>query len=162
MPPICKFFVKGYCKFGDRCRFEHPGENASMLNSQGGRTGFSFVSALNNVDRTHRAIPSNNNTSGFSFTQALQTVKCRPDDVEMSDVRIDQSFSFAPILQSHPIEPLRRSQQNKQVIANNQSDLARQDYSDIQNLTEEEMRSFQGEFFNFRRIPVRPPPETFC
>lgn len=159
MAPVCKFFIKGYCKFGDNCRFEHPDEESNSR----GKNGFSFLSALNDVSHSQQsAPPQTNNLSGFSFTQALQTVKSKPDDVEMSDIRIDHGISFAPMSAPQPIVPQDMSYLNKPIVTSHQESNTQQDYSDLQTLSEEELRCFQSDYFQFRKIPIRPPPKTFC
>lgn len=175
MAPVCKFFIKGYCKFGDRCRFEHPGEDPISSTAQDRQSGFSFLSALNNVNqsqqvytrdtfsfnanRSQGAFAPPASASSFSFTQALQTVQSRPDDVEMSDLKIETGLSFSQV--PRPEQIVLPPRPNPQ-IANNQSNPIQQDYVDIQSLSEEELRCFQSEAFHFRKIPIRPPPKTMC
>lgn len=60
MPPVCRFYLKGNCRYGQNCRFEHPGENAPS-------SGFSFTKALEDTPI------SSSPASGFSFTKALES-----------------------------------------------------------------------------------------
>lgn len=83
--PVCRFFKKGYCRYGNSCKFLHPGENDEPLP----QTGFSFTSALNSLNNSgyinnqyqHQYHQNNSQfqqpvqNTGFSFTKALQDVQ---------------------------------------------------------------------------------------
>lgn len=63
---VCKFFLKGYCRFGDRCRYEH-------IETGGGVGGQDFSSnRLKWVNPNLQQI--SNPASTFSFNQTAQAV----------------------------------------------------------------------------------------
>ena len=61
MPAVCRFYLKGYCRYGKNCKFEHPGEENYELPG-----GFSFTKALEETRNAQRTT-----VSEFSFTKAL-------------------------------------------------------------------------------------------
>lgn len=118
MPAVCRFFLKGYCRYGRNCRFEHPGEDdyandytTNNYNQQTSVTNFSFKTSPDNnsystfgntqnyqdnnrFNSTNYQQTYNNSTSGFSFRQPVQSYSNQnnifnPDDVDMSE-----GFSF--------------------------------------------------------------------
>lgn len=70
MPAVCRFFLKGFCRYGRDCRFAHPGENEGPTSPSGGGGGFSFTKALEKVSTS--TATTNLPQQGFSFTRALQ------------------------------------------------------------------------------------------
>ncbi|XP_054718425.1 nucleoporin NUP42-like [Uloborus diversus] len=62
---VCRFFLQGTCRFGDRCRFEHPDPSNQNRNSQGygyGRTGQTSYSENRPSRYTDYSYSSNYNT----------------------------------------------------------------------------------------------------
>lgn len=230
--PVCRFFLKGYCRYGSNCRFDHPGESGyNEDDKQQTSSNFSFRAALNNSS-------SNNNIGSFSFIQALQqgnqNSTFSADDVDMSEglaTYNSQGFSFTQAAfsfkqqQSHPLASIfspapsqqqiyqqqqqlylqQQQQQNylqqqQQLHLNTfsetnsfqqhsivgqvphqsqhdsnltfqhnpigltqpQSSIKSSQFTEQQELSQEELKAFQSEKFEFRKIPVRPPPKVFC
>lgn len=222
MPAVCRFYLKGYCRYGRNCRFEHPGEQSgyqntnTKINDSSVATNFSFTSALREVAPNYpllaRSPPPS--ATNFSFTQALQSighnVSIANNDVDMSEgfvpsnrrdnlggffqaysVSHQQQFQ-APSLFQQPNTFQQQQQKQQQTLnthfnfgsaqnplVNNPSinNLTRQqsqlqtfqqqivrklEFSALEELSETELKAYQSEKFEFRSIPIRPPPETLC
>ena len=85
LPPICNYFNKGTCKFGDRCKFIHDHHNRSSLNPTNntgttnvntrGYIGRAYAVLNNNQQPTYQPILNNKNTStnnhGRAFVNSL-------------------------------------------------------------------------------------------
>ena len=179
MPPVCRFYLKGYCRFGRDCKFEHPGEHQESTG------GFSFTRAL------EETAPSRvtSNSIGFNFTKALEETTTSAADTS--------SFSFTRVLAetanqnnhigflghsnftNHNSQPISfiSTQPQPQLPAQPQGNffgqVQRFDEVDMRsneiagndtsiNLTEKELQAYRAEKFQFRRIPVRPPPPELC
>lgn len=158
MPAVCKFFIKGHCRFGSNCKFLHPKPETNKT--------FSFTAALNETSQNYSfRAPTNSN---FSFTQALEQTR-NVFDVDMLDEpllsgSIFQKPSFQgnfvdipqqPILFSHQPHPHLQPHTQYQPQQIKQQQPSRQiEYS------EAELRAYASSEFEFRKIPVRPPPEN--
>lgn len=214
MPAVCRFYLKGYCRYGNNCRFEHPGEtNYSTEQVTTAPTNFSFKTALSNIGLGHfttqQEPQSPPSSTGFSFLRALQASN-NVDDVDMSDgvflntTNIQQANPLGGIFGSAAYPSQQHSSftgfathqfQNQPVLGQTQSE-AQSDFfssfninqtkefsfasvsslsqaspstdkkslifSDPQTLSKEETEAFQGSKFNFRQIPIRPPPKCLC
>lgn len=212
MPAVCRFFLKGYCRYGNNCRFEHPGENdysephQSYSNAYGVRdqqtaTNFSFKSALSNIVPHATSFNSNLRESrdeGFSFASAFQSVPAQNTfkavDVDMVEEIIEKAYKqqllqqqqqqqqpqFGGLFSSSPFQ----QQQQPSYLQPQQSFLESKDtfgqaprfqdassnittqgksyFSDPQDLSEAELRAYERDKFEFRKIPIRPPPQTVC
>lgn len=183
MPPVCKFFLKGYCRYGRNCRFEHPGENTPA-------SGFSFTKALEDTTITN----SSPLQKGFSFTKALESTTNFSDSNFIGVVPSKNVHFSTPIFGGSPPENINftgfsfAGQANQVTSFNNSasffkpyettlqqpSNLFNADDIDMRaplevieeqvelKLTEAELKAFQSEKFQFRLIPVRPPPDSLC
>lgn len=186
MPAVCRYYLKGYCRYGNNCRFEHPGTQQETYSSS---TNFSFKAALNEIGGSVGFSPINqqkpqsifntyqNNlgsTSGFSFTRTYEAIKSNSttiDDVDMSaDVinqpqqtnwfstaylpnRIDTSFNtFRPQFAPPNIEQPRQQQVTP----------ANPNFTGLTELDEAELKAYQKGVFEFRNIPIKPPPQELC
>lgn len=133
MPATCRFFLKGNCRYGANCRYYHPGEhdnNNNNSNNSQNSQQFSFVAAFNEVRKQDQSQFS----TGFSFNQAFKQIHQLHHDVDMNDIpiQIPHRISQQPIVLSQP------------VIEYN----------------EEELIAYSAPIFEFRRIPIRPPPQN--
>ena len=184
MPAVCKFYLKGYCRFGRNCRFEHPGENTPV-------SGFSFTKA---VEET-AASPA----SGFSFKEALESTNLNYQNCTSNPIQASQFIS--PIFYRQPetrglatgfsftqaAETSNFNSVNNSIVTNNTfssrfnqtvapqvqfhhnpNDVDMQGGGPQENLndesiklTEPELKAYQADRFQFRLIPVRPPPGNF-
>jgi len=213
MPPVCRFYLKGFCRYGQNCRFEHPGEGDTH-EAQG---GFSFTKALEEI-----GAPSSSSLSGFSFTKALQETNQQtlPGNFQPFSNTYNQANPSLPYYNHQTYQPtpaaasgfsfsraLTEVSSINQNITFGQSDLnlfgqqqqntffqgqtfnqpvhrdnfyqsldehnaqVRHDASQHnidpnqsyqQNLTELELKAYKGGKFQFRLIPIRPPPEALC
>lgn len=147
MPAVCRFYIKGYCRYGRNCRFEHPGESKDVV----GNTSFSFKAALNES--------SGGATGGFSFTRALETIRTNPNpivDVDMSDVANFSTTTGPTQFNSSSFASTLPLQTQQLTPATSQY------YSKVSDLDEAEVKAFEKSTFAFRAIPIKPPPEAFC
>lgn len=182
MPAVCRFFLKGYCRYGRDCRFEHPGESDPPP-----ATNFSFKAALSNIGYVSQPVsqhtspppPPPSTHTGFSFARALQaTIN---NDVDMSDdpsevlnLSRNQPLSnpsltnFHSVLQTNSslgfnlnssLSTSSQPAQQLQSSSDHSKDLA---FSNLDSLTKEELDAFQGDKFEYRKIPVKPPPRILC
>lgn len=160
MPSVCRFYLKGYCRYGRNCKFEHPGENSypqqdAYTTNTTNSTSFSFKSALSTIAPTSTLIRSLNNSGdskagqggGFSFTRALQATSTTFDanDVDMLDTiyQPEQVATFSNPTFSDPT-------------------FSDPTFSDPSSLYPTEIACFEKDRFEFRKIPVRPPPKVLC
>lgn len=187
MPPVCRYHLKGYCRYGNNCRFEHP--SAQHETSYSNSTDFSFKAALSEIggsigfpsiiqqrpQPTFDTYQSNaGNTGGFSFTRTYEAIKSNPitiDDVDMSADVINQPpptdlfstsyFSnrndisvdaFKPRFASASLDQSRQ----QQVTA------AKPGFTDPTELDDTELKAYQRGAFEFRTIPIKPPPRELC
>lgn len=204
MPAVCRFYLKGYCRYGKNCRFEHPGENRS-----GG--DFSFAKALEE---------ETTNTSSFSFTKALEETTPHHFNQQRQHAfqpqQFYQSTPYQSIFKNNNQTPffntsLQQPQQQHQfsVTLNNPTsptysntayyhhhqqrqkqqipfggghndiitnfsfaqaaapanDTLFESFTEAQpevQLTELELKAYKDDKFQFRLIPVRPPPANLC
>lgn len=196
MPAVCRFYIKGYCRYGRNCRFEHPGESdyAQENSSYATTTSFSFKAALNepggstsfspiNFTRPQSTFssyqqPSFGCPSGFSFTRALETIKSNPvsvDDVDMSaDVTSNSTTNFfntsyqGDTIGSAPFGVPRHSQ-FQSTLSTFGFDRAQSavretnpNFSRLTDLDEAERKAYEKSVFEFRSIPLKPPPQELC
>lgn len=195
MPAVCRFYLKGNCRYGKDCRFEHPGEEKSA--------GFSFTKALEET--------TTSNTS-FSFTKALEETKPQFSPYPFANQQPlysstpynfnsghNQSIGFNnPYNQSSLFTATYQQQFNSTNALGNTFSFASADQSTLNfnafnntgsstilpsqrvdevdmrfggehqaqssnvQLTELELKAYQSEKFQFRLIPVRPPPRELC
>lgn len=82
MPAVCRFYLKGNCRYGRNCKFEHPGENSTNSSSRAG--GFSFTKALEEV--------VTGPAEGFSFTKALQETVINSHPFDQQYINPDTSY----------------------------------------------------------------------
>lgn len=206
MPAVCRFYLKGYCRYGQNCRFEHPGEN-SLSSQEQPLTNFSFKTALSNIGFSQLAQPEPPSATGFSFTRALQATS-NVDDVDMSEGLLldtsrysnplgsifgspanstqQQQSSFSGFAsQTQSISTFNQPQQVNQTslfhtvnysqptdlsstaITNRNTSSSQKDkenliFSELQSLDQKELKAFENNKFEFRNIPVRPPPKCLC
>lgn len=206
MPPVCRYFLKGNCRYGSNCRFEHPGEYSNGNTRPSGAGGFSFTKALEEVSTTG---PS---PQGFSFTRALQGVDNSPPFTQQYHNQAQNSSYFNQNQYSNYNNSsfgydssLYRQQYNQpsvspsgfsfnQALTNANTsfnsppqtlfgppapsqlfgtvddidmrgseqaafELAQEKESQ---LTQIELKAYQGDKFTFRLIPIRPPPQHLC
>ena len=222
MPAVCRFFIKGHCRYGRNCRFEHLGENDHLDNNQSG--GFSFARALEET----RGPFTQTASTDFSFTQALNLpgptlsstlsghYQQRPQSTNLGFNQSYQShynqpatnFSFTQALNptaspfNSPPQPLinpnsfglfnqgpfsqqQQQQQPQQQFAQQSTSIfgsvapfgqsiaqaPNQSFLKTENkpseekhveLTPIELKAYNSDKFEFRLIPVRPPPENLC
>lgn len=206
MPAVCRFYLKGNCRYGSSCRFEHPGEQ------QGSSGGFSFARALEDT-------PVTSVNTGFSFTKALHDPNPQSpyqggfnqqpfgsfNQTFGSPVQQtpNRGFNFSSALTTNPtpfgqptfgspptfgtfgqLSPIQQSQQSTNNLfsstfsphqAQNQQSFnttadtgLRGDFpcdnsktsQQTYDLTELELKAYNSDKFQFRLIPIRPPPES--
>lgn len=182
MPAVCRFYLKGYCRYGRNCRFEHPGES-SYTNDvvEESKPSFSFKSALSSIPYQQQIFDQTINTfssqfqhqprqqeqsrthsSGFSFIKALETPRSRVDDVDMLLEETShqfQSFSgITPKIVTNPIAVPVQVQTPAAATAITVSS----SHTNQEELNKEELEAFRGDKFTYRKIPIRPPPQNLC
>lgn len=218
MPAVCRFYLKGYCRYGKNCRFEHPGEQTGFQdNTLSVTSNFSFATALSDIVPNNPLLnrDTTSGVEGFSFTRALQTTgqdfSFNAHDVDMSEGFVTNRQDnlgglFSPIynnLQQQQFQhqqsqfadsiiqnqfqpqfsitqqqtPLQTSQNSNQALGPTlvnqiqqqqqqqtflQQTVEDSDYSNLGDLSEAELRAFQSDKFDFRKIPIRPPPKALC
>ncbi|KAJ6114709.1 hypothetical protein N7486_000487 [Penicillium sp. IBT 16267x] len=74
---VCAFFQQGRCKFGDRCKFEHPGRNTA--GSSGNRFGALAADGFGNQGSRQNQQPANYNLSASDIKLDLTAGKGRPE-----------------------------------------------------------------------------------
>lgn len=153
MPPVCKFYLRGCCKFGSGCKFDHPGEQTSEIK------GFSFNAALNQTT-----------ANSFSFTRALELTQTEQNhDIDMTDMTFFRSqpsiFQPQPVFQNNnlatfgkQIETYQPTQSSYPTLSNisqtNAEPIVELDYSQSERL------AYSNPDFEFRKIPIKPPPHN--
>lgn len=127
---VCKFFLKGYCRYGRDCRFEHPGEDDYSsnysTNHQSSPINFSFKTPVSaNIQSQSSFSFSRNyqtsspvNSTGFSFKQPpASTSFSLSQNVAQNDVDMSEGFSFR---QSNPLGSIfQPSPQQQPTLAQN-------------------------------------------
>lgn len=177
MPAVCRFYQKGYCRYGSSCRFEHPGESSySRDEIETPSTNFSFKSALSVISPQQtfnqpaptfqQSLQYNQQqqpltSSGFSFTRALQvsqlpTITTKADDVDM--LLEETSLQFQRFIGTAPLSSTIKSPALDSAITQPAVSLN----SIQEDLKQSELEAFRSDRFTFRRIPIRPPPKGLC
>lgn len=116
MPAVCRFYLKGNCRYGSNCKFEHPGENdyyedevdpaysrqqnQYQQSSTPSSGGFSFAKALNQISSTP-AQASSPSSGGFSFIKTLQQTSPQVPQPHLSSHFNSGGFSFTQAIQAH-------------------------------------------------------------
>lgn len=215
MPAVCKFFLKGYCRYGKNCRFLHPGENDYSNEEASATTNFSFKSALNNITQQNSIEdfgPSAKTTSSFSFTRALEATS--PGFNTFSSIGSQSfgipyvnefenraiSFGGPSIFQqqhqptvspfgpqqtisnpstnifgthynsSHQVNNFSNSgsfiSYQAPIVTQSNNNLLNPDDIDMsegkEDISQVELKAYTSDRFEFRKIPIRPPPKALC
>lgn len=95
MPAVCRFFLKGNCRYGVNCRYYHPGEHDNESKNSQQSQQFSFLAALNKTREQEQP----QFTSGFSFTQTFNQIHQHHHDVDMNDIPILTINQSVPVAQ---------------------------------------------------------------
>jgi hypothetical protein len=189
MPAVCRFYLKGNCRYGKNCRFEHPGENKSSgfsftkaLEETETKTNFSFTKALeettsnptypfvNNQQPFYSSTPYNfaggqqqwqtgfnnsyNQTSIFNQSYQPQYGNFANFTFATSAVAPNQTYQYNSLVPDQTIRP-GIDEIDMRLTGESQS-------CDNIQLTELELKAYQSDKFQFRLIPIRPPPRSLC
>lgn len=69
---ICKFFIKGYCRYGDSCRFEHPNKSEQRSHSNYDNNRNSRNDSYHGYYNNNTNNNTNHQQTSFSFVNALK------------------------------------------------------------------------------------------
>lgn len=211
MPAVCRFYLKGNCRYGRSCRFEHPGEDnnddynnkstskfsfAKALEETTKPANFSFARALeestynpypfaNNQQQFYTSTPYHFNSghqqhshTGFNYphNQSVGPFSQTYHHQQQYHNNSLGNFSFVAALASTNEDPTLRHNSlnnyasqsfyqdhtNKQCIDEIDMRPPGEQNRDNIDLTEVELKAYQSDKFQFRLIPIRPPPRDLC
>ena len=168
---VCDYFMNGRCKFGDNCHNLHP-RSSSGHSSQ----SRSFTSHPQYNIHTSNRYQKFNQHPTHSYPKQTQHAISAPNQHSSRPVSSNPfSLQNTNLVKSNSLHST--NQTNFSLKDANSSSIAipvshtapiqtyqgdDSPYSQISDLTKEEMDAFQGQSFVIGKIPLKPPPRDLC
>ncbi|MFH4978175.1 hypothetical protein AB6A40_004884 [Gnathostoma spinigerum] len=164
MNAVCKFFIRGYCRYGDRCAFFHTiPRSTSPLNSTADKIQPMPSSFVGDQGGQSVSITSPTDKSKYKWVaphlRDKMNARSMSNEISVSDEdacnNVGSQGSPEAIVK-HPEIPSRPDMD----IEKNRNYAAC--YTPLSSLTAEDLAQFQAEHFDLDSVPVCPPPVELC